>query len=376
MIGIITPYNVANYGTKLQAYAMQVMLEKYDQCEILGFVTSSDKRFGSLAGKIFNRVDRLFHRRKKIIETENMRERKRGINKFDKYYRVGAAIYGNKALEKEIKKYDSVVCGSDQLWAPLNVMADYTTMTLVPDNINKVSYAASFGVEMVPKYMEQKYRRYLSRINHISVREEQGRILVEQLADRKSKVVLDPTLMVEVNKWDELSQSSNINIDEAYVFCYFLGTNKKHREFAKKLADMCGMKLVTIPHFKEWNSADEGFGDIQLYNAGPVEFVSLIKNAKYICTDSFHGTVFSILFHKQVAVFERFNKNDKESTNSRIYSLMEKLGISKQLCEDESDVKKIVSEGIDYVSVEMKLQDLKKDSWEFLDNSLRGKEND
>ena len=369
MIGIITPYKVNNYGTKLQAYAMQCLMSKYDDAELLGFVPASDSRITSVLGKVYLKA-KLKLSGKKPAKTPEMQKRDKAINSFDSHYKFGRKFKGNSEWKKEIKKYNAVVCGSDQLWAPSNVIADYFTLTLVPDEINKFSYAASFGINSVPSSMRRRYKKFLSRLNSISVREEQGKNIVKDVAGLDAQVVLDPTLMIGKEQWAKLADESKIKIDSPYVFCYFLGTNPEHRNFAKKLAEEKGLKLVTIPHFKEFNEADKDFGDIPLYEADPADFLSLIANAAYVCTDSFHGTVFSVIFNRQVAVFERFQNKSAESTNSRIYTLLENLGMTSQLFKSKDQKDDFVNNEIDYNEVNSRFEELKKDSFGYLDKAI------
>lgn len=369
MIGIITPYKVNNYGTKLQAYAMQCLMNKYDDAELLGFVSASDSRITSILGKVYLKA-KLKLSGKKTIKTPEMQKRDKAINTFDSHYKFGREFRGNSEWKKEIQKYNAVVCGSDQLWAPLNVIADYFTLTLVPDEINKFSYAASFGINSVPSSMKRRYKKFLSRLNSVSVREEQGKKIVKDVAGLDAQVVLDPTLMIDRDEWAALADESELRIDTPYVFCYFLGTNPEHREFAKKLAKEKGLTLVTIPHFDEYNEADKDFGDMPLYEADPADFLSLIKNASYICTDSFHGTVFSVIFNRQVAVFERFQNQSAESTNSRIHTLLENLGMTSQLFNSKDQTDEFVNSIIDYNAVNVRFNELKEDSFGFLDKAI------
>lgn len=370
MIGIVTPYKISNYGTKLQAYAMQQLMGKYDEAELLGFISASDRRICAVLGKVYLKITRRFQKKAHPSETEEQKTRLRAINTFDSYYRFGNIVKGNSALTKELKRYDAIVCGSDQLWAPSNVLADYFTLTIIPEAMKRFSYAASFGVSEIPFLLRGKYRSFLSKLDDISVREEQGKKIVKEVAFRDSEVVLDPTLMLEPEEWIEVSRRSSIQEERPYLFCYFLGTASEHRSFAKKLARKQNLKLVTIPHFKRWNLADENFGDEQIYDAGPSEFLNLIRHAEYVCTDSFHGTVFSIIFMRRFAVFERFKKNSAESTNSRIYHLLNSLGLEEQLFQDESDVDTFLHTNYDYKKIFSHLNNRKAESFRYLDRVL------
>ena len=187
MIGIVTPYKVNNYGTKLQAYAMQKLFDQYGGAEIVNFLTKSDTRKSALFGKMFS-LDIWSHKIQSRIKNEklkknqelysNLKIRECAINSFDNFLVKSDYVVGNKALNQLIKKYDYIVCGSDQLWAPRNVIADYFTLTWVPDNIGKISYAASFGLSKIPNSLKRKYINYLSTFDDISVRENTGKEIV------------------------------------------------------------------------------------------------------------------------------------------------------------------------------------------------------
>ena len=224
MIGIVTPYKIPNYGTKLQAYAMQELMGDYDDAEILGFVPSTDKRLGSVLGKLYLKGKNILKKKAKVSDLE--KRRTEAINSFDKYYRFGKIVRGNAALRTILPEYDAIVCGSDQLWAPTNVIADYFTLTLIPKRMNKFSFAASFGVRYVPSYLRPKYRHFLNELSHISVRETQGITLVKELSGKEATMVLDPTLMIASLKWKDIAKKSKLRISEPFVFCYFLGSKK------------------------------------------------------------------------------------------------------------------------------------------------------
>ena len=134
--------------------------------------------------------------------------------------------------------------------------------------------------------------------------EESGKRIVKELTGRDVPVILDPTMVITRKQWDEAVPDQAVT-DGEYLFCYFLGNNPSHREEASALAKSLGLKIVTLRHLDEYIASDEKFGDEAPYDVGPEEFVNLIRHAKYVCTDSFHGSVFSILYRKQFISFNR-----------------------------------------------------------------------
>lgn len=379
MIGLVTPYKTINYGTKLQAYAMQEMLGKYDETELINFVTSSDHRVSAILGKVspailgnklkMKKADKAL-RADEDFYKKHM-QRKKAIASFDKeHYKFSESAKGNNEFNTLVKKYDSVVCGSDQLWAPRNVKADWFTLTIVPDGIKRISFAASFGIEEVPSSMKKKYKKYLDNMDAIAVRETSGARIVKELTGKEVQVTLDPTLMLDATEWEKIANKSTKNPDEPYIMCYFLGDNKMHRDFARKLREKTGCKIYAMGNFKGKNESDVDFADCDIYDATPDDFVNLIRNAAYVCTDSFHGTVFSTIFKRKVAVFERFKKDEAGSTNSRIYSLLDMLGTQNQLITSLDMLDDFSNSEIDYDKVYERLEAKKQESYDYLDKAL------
>jgi hypothetical protein len=166
----------------------------------------------------------------------------------------------------------------------------------------------------------------------ISVREKDAVELIKDITPTIAEWVLDPTMLLDSQMWDDISSERKF-VKEPYVFCYFLGDDSLQREIATKFAKNCGLKLVALPYLNcMYRKCDDGFGDVQLYDVGPQDFVSLIKHAEYIFTDSFHATVFSGIYKKQYFVFPR---NREASMSSRIYSLIELYEVQERFCDTE-----------------------------------------
>jgi exopolysaccharide biosynthesis predicted pyruvyltransferase EpsI len=146
--------------------------------------------------------------------------------------------------------------------------------------------------------------------------------------------------------------------------------NGNHRKIAMKLAQKTGLKIVTTPFLDSFVKEDETFGDYRMFNVGPDDFVNLIRNAEYILTDSFHGSVFSIINHKKFVTFNRFDDNSKNSRNSRIDNLCNLMGIkNRRYCAD-ADIVKMVTAEIDYIGIDDKLKNLRDKSLHFLKTAL------
>lgn len=273
---------------------------------------------------------------------------------FFKYYK------GYKALCEGSKEYDAVFVGSDQTWRPYGFYSNYWNLNFVADSVPKFSYASSYGVSSVPSFQKKGTKAYLERIDMISVREKKAKEIVESLSDKNAQVVADPTMLRTREQWLDFASNSDKRINEPYIFCYFLGPRRDIREEAVKLAKKTGCKIVINPHMEEYRKADEGIGDYVCYDLNPYDFVKLLSEATYVCTDSFHGTVFSILTHRQ---FMTFYREFGQSTNSRIDSLLSTFGLTDRLYKDSISS---ISNPIDYDAVESKLIEYRSASLDFL----------
>ena len=345
-VGLVTPYRIDNYGTKLQAYAMQKLIEiiGFDS-EIVDYYPKYDKRPHILIRKIVRKFRR---KTGKVFVNENTKRRHEALEKFDEIYKKSGVIKGYGNLRSCSKNYCCFVCGSDQIWESGNMITDYYNLNFV-DNKPRISYAASFGAEKIAERYISEYRKFLSRMDSISVREKSGLDIVRKITGKDAVQVLDPTVAVGVQVWNELcGENDFMHKGERYIFCYFLGDNESHREMAEKLSKKTELMLVSLPHMKKYVEADEKLSGKKLYDVTPKDFLNYIKYAEYVCTDSFHGTVFSILFGREFFVFNRFSNSDANSTNTRIRSLLTVAGLENRLTGSFEDMEKNLSSVTDY----------------------------
>ncbi len=382
---IVSCYFQPNYGSMLQAYATQKALDllgvENETICIDGLKQKINKRkyryYLKQITKREVRNEKLKFVKKSLICKANsklkngMIERNACFKKFaESNFKLSERYNAFDELSNAcVSNYSSVLVGSDQLWLPSNIYADYYTLNFVPDGVRKISYATSFGTSELPKWQESFAAEFLKRIECLSVREKSGQALVKELTGRHPEIVCDPTLLFDAEEWLDI-QSKNKLIDDPYIFCYFLGENPKHRQFVMNLKNLTGVKIVTLPHIDSYVKADEKFGDMQLYNVGPGEFVNLIRNAEFVCTDSFHASVFSILNKKKFFTFMRFSNKTKMSTNSRITSLLGIFGLEDRLIKGTEDPKDYMNKEIDYTEVYKKLYEFREHSIIFLKKAL------
>lgn len=384
-IGIVSCYFQKNYGSMLQAYATQEAIKKLGYKPETLRIDGISKEIRNVKLKYYIKQimdlsivkDKVGFIKKFIIKRMNKDLKNNLIvrnNKFIEFehskYDLSDICNSKRALGEYCKQYEAVVVGSDQLWLPSNIAADYYTLNFVPDEVNKIAYATSFGVAKLPKNQWNFAKQFLNRINYVSVREEAGQNIVKKIAHRSVPVVCDPTLLFDKDEWLKFIPNKKI-IGEKYIFCYFLGNNPEQRIFAKEVKKITGYKIVSLLHMDEYIKSDIGFADYTPYDIGPEEFVNLIRNAEYVITDSFHGTVFSVLNGKLFFTFRRFKTNSTLSTNSRIESLFNLLNLHERFITQKVNVKEILFSKINYKKIWDKIKINREESYEYLIKALK-----
>lgn len=310
--GIITIYDLDNYGNRLQNYAVRKTLENLNVAnETIDFIDG-------LQIKVFLRMFLgRFLRYEKRQEVQRNILFKKFTNKWlthKYYYRV-----------KDRSKYSAYVCGSDQIWNP-NWGKQYRMFAQFAPIEKRVSYSASFGVDSIPKDKVELYTNYLQGMKHISVREEAGYRIVQQLTGRNAAVLIDPTLMLDKRDWEIVSSKPKYKIENKYLLTYFLGEISSERNsYIERIAREYKLDIIRLESkrpLEEW------------YRTGPSEFIWLIEHCTLMCTDSFHGTIFSVLLDVPFIVFSREDKLG--NMNSRIDTLLSTLHLedrhAKRLC--------------------------------------------
>lgn len=304
-IGIVTLNHGYNYGNKLQNYAMVEVYKKN------GFIVETIsfepvKQENKLKLEFKKIKDSLFNRNK-LYRANKFKE----FNK--KYLNMTSKIYNNNNyMDINEHEYELFSVGSDQVWN--SYFWDFSTFYLldfVKDNNKKFAYAASFGVEDINEMYSDKFSENLKKFKDITVREQSATKLVKKIAGKDAKLVLDPTMLLEKNEWLQFIKSGEYNEDKEYVFIYFLG---KKDENAVKMIEELKQKYKII----DLNDIHNKY-----YKSNPNEFLYLLKNSKIVLTDSFHASVFSIIFEKPFVVFDRNSVTKK--MNSRIETLLNEL---------------------------------------------------
>lgn len=274
--------------------------------------------------------------------------------------------YSDQDIHECVDKDDIFIAGSDQIWNP-NWCKDAYCLNFVPEHNGKIAYSASIGKIAVSNEFLERISSFINRFDYVSVRETSAKKLLSPYVAKDIKVVSDPTLLLTREEWGKTAVT--VPITEPYIFVYLLGENPKHRRMIKAFAKQTGLKIVSIPHMMfRYCRADENFGDYELYDVGPAEFLGLINGAEAVVTDSFHGCVFSIIFEKSFCALKRHKDTDPNSMNSRLYTLFSSLGIENERIVDDNEGidPKVLFKHLDYADINKRLGSLREDSANFL----------
>ena len=391
-IALVTCYFQPNYGSQLQAFATQEAFVKlgleHETIMIDGLLPEINKaKYKYFLSKILDvntvkdkmaTVRKLLAKKRNPEYARNLEVRYGMFRDFASNMFTLSGRYDSKSqLGESAHGYAAFVVGSDQLWLPSNIAADYYTLNFVPDNVCKIALATSFGISVLPEKYGRKAGEFLNRIDYVSVRETSGQKLVKQWADRDVPVVCDPTIMFDAEEWKKAigadGDGKRFANGEKYLFVYFLGNNPWEREIVKRVRKETGLKIVQIAHSDEYVKSDEGFADFTPYIVGPREFVELIRDAEYVFTDSFHCSVFSMLNSKRFFTFPRYSNDGPASTNGRLYSLLSLVKQEKRMVR-KSDVFNVadrLKEEVDYKVVHGELDKLRQFTWNWLEKALK-----
>lgn len=346
-IAIVTLYDNINIGNKLQNFAVKNILEQY--CTTVETLTYSEAykmapdmgwkgkvvAFLGVPREIANKKRAMILRRKKFEAFST------------KYLNARTDIPFNGYGLDISYEYDAFVTGSDQVWhnwSNTKAELDYFFLDFVPKG-KRICLSPSFGLKEIPKQWIPNYTNGLLGFNHLSCREKDGCEIIKKTVNREAKLLLDPTMIIGREQWDRIAKKPNYDLPRSYILAYILGPlsnaiNDKIIEIASKN----NLKIINIYNLDESD----------YYTTSPDEFIYLVKNASIVCTNSFHGLVFSILYSKKVRVFKR-----EDSEGSKMIGRIETL--LKLFDLDINDI--VIDEG----KVNIKLDEERKNFYSYLE---------
>lgn len=370
-VALMTWYKYYNYGTALQAVALYNTIKRlgYD-VDVINYSPRKNRNYS--CDKVYRSIFKMtLNKMKEVLNPSGIScERIKLFNNF-----VLDNITETKPcrsypeLHDLNKIYDAFICGSDQIWSPL-WFDDKYFLSFVDEPQKMIAYAPSMGNNKADdKNLKKEISKNLKRFSNLSVRENDGKKLINKLTGQMAKVVLDPTLLLLKDDWDSYASKGQTKElqNKAYIICYFLGDSKKYTKYVSMLSQKAGIPYYIIP-VKRNQYADSHKISFEI---GPAEFISLIKNARYVCTDSFHGMAFSIIYNTPFTAFKRFSDNDCENQNSRLENLLDKLELKDRLIPLNHNYTFDEFYNCDFKNANRLIADLRNESIQYITTALK-----
>ena len=376
-IAVFTFFCNGNYGSELQAIAMDSACKKLGHKLVFYKIKSSNK-LERIFEVLEERVDIAFHRlvskeyrqyyASRRLNTSKQRvissELKRKVIDSTKAVIETATV--PKRSYNKIKGADCYICGSDQVWSALKMPIHKENFLAGIHPNRKIAYAPSFGLNKLPSYFVRTAMKHISSFQYLSVRELAAKEEIKKHTGKDAELVLDPTLMVGKDFWERELSKRNLNkpFSESYNLCYFLGeisddvVNSINEHYPNRL-------IICLPYESECTRFPKG----RYVEADQFEFVNLIKNAEMVFTDSFHGTVFSILFNTAFVVISRSHEKNVTQT-SRIESILSLYGLTQRFCHSKNEIERAMGLQIVFDDVNKKMTSHQDSSRHFLENAL------
>lgn len=351
---IVTWITYRNFGTFLQAYALQQVIQGMgyeawiiDDSRFLLKDKSSVRQFA-------------YYIKQRILKSILLGNTKYYDNFRRNFLRVDSV---HSSFQQLNNQYDTFICGSDQIWsAHAKKISPYFYLAFVASGKRCISYAPSTGTNEFSEAYCKTVKPWIERLDAISVRERSCAEMLRAFIEREVKVVLDPTLLLSKEQWLNLVTPVD---DSDYILCYFLTPNRWYMDYAQTYAKKVGKRLLIFAT----NDSYRNYGD-RMLAAGPQEFVSYIYYADRVFTDSFHGSIFSLLFEKEFVTFKRFEDNHPQNQNARVKDLFNMLGIlSRFIDQTQLDCIECLPP-LSFESINEKLNQKKRYSLDFLRTNL------
>ncbi len=312
--GILTFHEADNYGAVLQAFALQQVLKKLgEESEFICVETQNTPVSETVSGPVslfMNRIKAEGAKRALLFE------------QFRKNNMICSRKYTKEKLAGINKEYDLFIAGSDQIWNFRIPGADERYFLPFVDPVKRFSYAASFGSDELPDKAKTWCSNQLEKFARISVREESGAKIVKELTGRNALVCLDPTLLLTGKEWKEIFPREKS--EERYMLLFMLKYDETLISNSKKAAEALGipLKVITAAFMPQ-------FGFASWTGTGVSDWIKLISGAEGVFTNSFHGTVFSLLLGRPISVVRLSGELSKR--NGRIEELLNRVGLQQAL---------------------------------------------
>ena len=362
-VGIITMHRVQNYGSALQAYALQAYISKLGYAaELIDYIYPNAKHKQRVPLK-----KRIKHLLFKQVFARSLR---RKSERFDRFYSTFYKCSPNQfpsadSLMAYDYPYDILVTGSDQVWNPIHVLND--TVFFLPfarPETPTIAYAPSFSVASIPQEYTGTIRPYIEAYDHLSVREKSGLDIVRSLTHREAELVCDPTLLLTSDEWGALAEMSDYAITEPYILVYVLSYAYNPYPNINAIIEQVQLELGLPLILLDAPVLDMKFKNARFVkDAGPLDLLRLMKHASFVITTSFHGTAFALNFGIPFYSVIR----DRSGFDTRMVDLLDTVGADRAIVYNQPIDKPTT---MDYTIVTPRLEALRQHSQEYIRNSL------
>lgn len=363
-VAIITMHAARNYGAVLQTYALQYTFEKKYHTEpfIINYVSTHRKN----SRYFLKVVDKYKNSKIKSILfiTAAFPSRLYSQIQFSRFVKKYLKIDSQRVTniqELRLAKFDAdIFCvGSDQVWNPNHNdgVDEGFYLTFANKKTKKISYASSIGTSDISSDNLNKMRELLADFNYLSYRERSSKEIFSKMK-LDAEWVLDPTLLMCSKEWDEFAHIKE-GPHEKYLLLYWFGNPSSVMDKVHEIANERGLRIIRISTVLKSYPGDDIVEKLPTVK----RFVELFSNADFIVTDSFHGTAFSINYHKQ------FYACPARKLDDRFYSIFEMFDLYDRDLDEERC--KLSKSDIDYEKVESRLSDMRNKSFAYLDKALK-----
>lgn len=367
-IGIMTFHASLNCGSMLQAYALQEVLKRKYQAdvEIINYSNRGQRQYYSL----WDSKCRVYILKKNIKSLPYWKEMKKTRADYAEFAKKhfnlsGPLMKEYKELEGIDSRYDIVIAGGDQVWNIMCRDADKAYFLAFVKNAKKIAYSPSLGAMSLKKYAKnpQEYAKYIKDFSKLSVREPNGQRWIKEITGLDVPLIADPTMLLTADEWSQYVRFEDVK--ERYIFYYAFSYNdENNNKIIQSISKKYGLPVYMIDS-KSWGVSKLNRFGIRLYKkSGPEAFLSLMKNAELVITQSFHGTVFSTLFHKKFWLVR--NKVIKNKDDDRAKSILHQLGLDDRYVVYDRLLERDALEKVDYEKVEEKIELLRKKAYEYI----------
>lgn len=376
--GITTWHTGSNAGTFFQLYGLYTYLRKRGHhVEVIDYVVVDKhdmlpRGWFYFVSQPLALIRRYFERKKnKKVYIENTAKFETDLSIRDQRF---AEMYSTMLFTEEVsteeqfqklnERFDAFIVGSDQIWNAALLNRRYFLDYVIPGKI-KASYAPSMGSGLVLKQQQNMFQKYLKDFDYISTREKKLKDILSRLLERNIEHVVDPSMLISREEYLKIAHLPEKFVGDRYLLCYFMPKNDMQKRQIKTFAKNRNLKIVMMAMWADEYKID----DAEIYaSAGPREFVGLIANASLVFTSSFHCTIFSLMYHRDIYVFQQNSTSKSADINQRFVEQLENYNIMHRYIGWQKEITEENMKSINFVAIDNAFKEQLRSSEVFLNS--------